>query len=219
MYSDQTTPLTDPIDERLFGMLPSRDLNIAYLPSSPDPNRTWFRSQQDYYARFGVKLKFFGLESEYDPRRTSELLECDAIHMTGGNTFQFLYWLRARGLLSELQRYVSNGGVLIGVSAGAILMTPDIATSYLCGDEDYPGVTDLAGMKLVDFAFVPHFDGSDDSKRAASRHAATFGGPVYAVSDGGGVVVDGNQVEFIGPVWQVTPTCFEPILGIHLTQR
>ena len=46
---------------------------------------------------------------------------CDAIHLTGGNTFQFSYWLRERGLDAELKRYAKAGGVLIGVSAGAIL--------------------------------------------------------------------------------------------------
>jgi hypothetical protein len=39
--------------------------------------------------------------------------------------------------------------VLIGVSAGAILMTPSVNSARLCGD---------AGLGLVDFHIWPHFD-------------------------------------------------------------
>ena len=96
---------------------------------------------------------------------------------------------------SILKEFFASGGVLIGVSAGAILMTPDTSTSSLCGDEPYPGLEDLSGLGLVDFAVVPHFDGSAKAESDLHDYASAFGGTVYAIHDGGGIVVDGESVE------------------------
>lgn len=199
LYSDQIVPETNRIDDRLFTMLPP-SATVGYLPSSPDPDRTWFQMREAYYARYGAQLKFFGLETEFEAGRNGELFDCDAIHLTGGNTFRFLYWLRERDLISGLRQYVKTGGVLIGVSAGAILMTPDTATSHLCGDEPYPGLEDLSGLGLVDFAFVPHLGSMETSEVLA--FSSSFAGSVYGVPDGSGIVVDGNEREFFGPVLQ-----------------
>jgi dipeptidase E len=187
LYSDQIPPITDPIDAAFLRWLRPGD-TIGYVPSAPDPERVWFTPRQAYYARYGLDLRFFGLEDEYDPAQRAALLACDAIHLTGGNTFRFLYWLRERGLDADLHRYALDGGVLLGVSAGAILMTPDIRTSLLCGDTLYPGLTDFTGLALVDFAVVPHVT------------EVALPGPAYAIPDGAGIVIDGDCIELFGGV-------------------
>lgn len=197
LYSDQILDITDAIDARIGEWLAGTAGRIGYLPSSPDPERSWFQAQSAYYTRLGFSLSYFGLEEEFDPSHLGDLLACHAIHMTGGNTFQFLYWLRERGMLPVLQDYSAAGGVLIGVSAGAILMTPEIGTSLLCGDVPYRGIDGGPALNLVDFAFAPHFDGSREDVKKFSH---TFPGPVYAVKDGGGIIVEGDQIEAIGPV-------------------
>jgi dipeptidase E len=188
--------LTDPIDARLFSMLPARPI-IGYLPSSPDPDRAWFRSREEYYAPHGARLNYYGLEEDFHPDHLDALFASDAIHLTGGNTFQFLYWLRRRGLLQRLRNYAEAGGVLVGVSAGAILMTPDITSSAVCGDEPYPGLDDYAGLGLVDFAVVPHHTGLEAAVRVFSM---TFPGTVYGVPDGAGIVIENGRTELIGEI-------------------
>jgi len=197
LYSDQIPGITDAIDDRIREWLVGTPGRIGYLPSSPDPERSWFQDRSAYYARLGFSLSYFGLEEEFDPSHLTDLLACDAIHMTGGNTFQFLYWLRERGMLPMLQDYVAGGRVLIGVSAGAILMTSEIGTSLLCGDVRYRGIDGGPALNLVDFAYAPHFDGS---REEVTKFSHTFPGPVYAVKDGGGIIVEDDQIEAIGPV-------------------
>jgi dipeptidase E len=206
LYSDQIAPVTDPIDRFLLEWLPRSGGTIGYIPSSPDPERAWLSALARYYDRYGLELMFFGLEDEFDASRLGALLSCDAIHLTGGNTFRFLYWLQARELMDEIRNYANSGGVLIGVSAGAILMTPDISTSALCGDVAYPGLTDTKGLALVDFAIVPHFDRSEELAAEAASYASRFKGTVYAVPDGAGIVVDGEICRIVGQV-----QAFEPI--------
>jgi len=195
-YSDLETESNSLVDERVLEWLPASG-TVGYIPSSPDRARVWFQTCADHYERYGISLKYFGLEDEYDPAKRDELLACDAIHLSGGNTYRFLYWLHTRDLFHALRKYVHEGGVLIGVSAGAILMTPDIRTSSICGDTLYPGLNDFAGLSLVDFAVVPHYDGSESMESAMAEFSRGFPGHVYPLPDGAGIIVDVNSRDFI----------------------
>jgi dipeptidase E len=199
LYSNQGSPPSGPLDARLLQFLPSRG-TVGYLPASPDRDRRFFAGFARHYERLGIALRFFGLEDEFQPGELAELLELDAIHLSGGNTFRFLHWLHTRGLFLELQMFAARGGVLIGVSAGAILMTRDIRSAAICGDAPYPALRGSAGLALVSFAVLPHFDGSEAQRAALGRLGEELGSVAYGVPDGSGIVVDGSRIELIGNV-------------------
>ncbi len=134
LYSDQMSPETDAIDGRLLRLIGKAAPRVGYIPSSSDPERFFFDQIRTYYAALGASVDvYLELDVSFSQETLPALLACDAVHLSGGNTFYFLYWLKRRAMLPVLRDYVVGGGVLIGVSAGAILMTPDISTSALCG--------------------------------------------------------------------------------------
>jgi dipeptidase E len=199
-YSNQQSRHGDAVDARLVDLLPVSRGKIGYLPAAPDPDRRWFQETERHYARFGFSLHYCGVEDEFEPTQVARFADFGALHLSGGNTFRFLYWLRERGLLGDLRRYVAAGGVLIGVSAGAILMTQDIGSAAVCGDAPYPLLEGTAGLGLVDFAVLPHFEGTLAEEAALVRLAAESGKVAYGIPDGGGIVVDGADVELVGAV-------------------
>ena len=106
-------------------------------------------------------------------------------------------------MLLPLRQYVKQGGVLIGVSAGSILMTPDISICPLYVAEPIEVETDFSALNLVDFAFAPHFgERSPDLKtlREYSREHRTV---VYACQDSGGIIVTEDNVKCVGGVVKV----------------
>lgn len=100
---------------------------------------------------------YFELDKDYHPDQLESLVSCDAIHLSGGNTYYFLYWLHKREMLESLRQYVEQGGVLIGVSTDFIMMSPDISICPLYINEAIEVDTDFSALNLVDFAFVPHY--------------------------------------------------------------
>jgi dipeptidase E len=155
---------------------------------------------QQHYRSLGTRFDLYVDETEADIRdATARLCDCDAIYLSGGNTFHFLAWLRQTPLLGALHRYANRGGMLIGASAGAILMTPTVATAALCGDERDPSNPDERALGLVRFGFWPHFRLGQEREL---RDAATgdFSWPLYACPDGAGVIVNGTRIERHGPV-------------------
>lgn len=156
-----------------------------------------------YYEALGINLSvYYEIDTNYEPEKLKELLTCDAIHLPGGNTYHFLYWLRARRLLAPLREYAANGGVLIGVSAGAILMTPEISSANLCGDTAPSGeeTTDLSALGLVDFAFLPHINQIDTAATLLQEYSRKCRRVIYGCQDGDGIIVNGEQIEYLGNI-------------------
>jgi dipeptidase E len=204
-YCDQIIPENGAIDERLLAIIRSNGpgRRIGYIPSGPEPDRRFFRERGEYYARYGLDLRIF-----YDPDEThaedaeAELFRCDAIHLVGGHTARFLARLKRSGLIASLRNWAHDGGVLIGTSAGAIIMTPTIATDALfTGDAPEDMMTEAA-LDLVPFEFFPHLDSRPTFLPELIRYSRFTSRPILACNDGDGLVVSQDRLECIGqPLW------------------
>lgn len=206
LYSDQIASVADKIDKELVTILGKSNPIIGYIPSNADPQRKYYKERQAYYSRLGMDLKvYFELDKEYHPNLLESLLSCDAIHLSGGNTYYFLHWLRKRKMLLPLRQYVKQGGVLIGVSAGSMLMSPDISICPLYVNEPMEVETDFSSLNLVDFAFAPHYRSKRMSASipALQKYSRDHQIVVYACQDSGGIVVTDDNVKCVGDVVKI----------------
>jgi dipeptidase E len=199
LYSDQQIVSNPEMDARLLELVGRGRPRIAYIPSAAHPERLYYNLKRDYYERLGADLAVY-IEPDRELSSGDEraLMACDAVHLSGGNTFLFLEWLRRRGVLSVLRAYALEGGLLVGDSAGAILMTPDVRSATLAGDVPPSSSIDLSALALVDFHFWPHCTGHSAHGSEAELLAEL---PcVYACADGAGVIVDAERIEQFGSV-------------------
>ncbi|MEO0769191.1 MAG: Type 1 glutamine amidotransferase-like domain-containing protein [Cyanobacteria bacterium J06649_4] len=199
LYSDQEIPENDQVDNRLVELIGKPDATVGYVPSQPDPQRRYFHRKKSYYSRLDLRLThYFDPETLNYEEDISALFSCDAIHLSGGNTFHFLKWLKALQLIDMLKDYVNAGGVLIGTSAGSILMTPNISTATLCGDTNNVALTDWSSLGLVNFSFWPHF--STANRAFLKSTGVTTELNLYGCPDGSGIIINDGLVELIGDV-------------------
>jgi len=201
-YSNQFEPDADEVDSRLMELIGKPHPSIGFIPSCADPDRSYFRSCQIYYGRYGATMPvYFELDVCYQPDLLESLLACDAIHLSGGNTCNFLHWLRIRQMIPHLLNFVDRGGVLIGVSAGSILMTPDISTTDFFGDKSDFGIESSAALNLVDFSFVPHIGKIPLTvlQDYSRQHQVTL----YGCHDEDGIIIDDDEIDFIGNVIKI----------------
>lgn len=195
---DQELHANEAMNERLLRLIGRPRPQIGYIPEASDPARVSFERKRNCYAEIGAELAAY-VDEESPENEWAAVLACDAIHLSGGNTFSFLYWLKERGLLPVLRRYVSDGGVLVGVSAGAILMTRSVHSAALCGDPPEARLTDYTALGLIDFHFWPHFDptcGLNDEQIALAESLPQL----HACPGGAGIIVDGDKVELFGTI-------------------
>jgi len=194
---------------------PADGVRMTYMPYASDGAAPFFRRFRRRYAAFGAKR--FACVAADDPsligdpgaRRAAvaTLRGSDVVYLAGGNTFYFLAHLRRSGLFDELARYAARGGVLAGLSAGALILTPHIGLAgYPEFDRDANdvglGPRGRRGLGLVPFEFFPHFRRSERYRRVLVAYSSRARGPVYACPDGSGIVVEGDRFTAHGEVWQ-----------------
>lgn len=206
LYSDQTAGEGAEIDACLLGLLRERrgGARIGYVASGPDPEHTFFQAGRAYYARLGLDLCLYhDLDLTRDAMDIARLFACDAIHLSGGHTGDFLMRLKRSALLAPLRDWARGGGVLIGVSAGAILMAPTIATDALFLGER-PEDVEGEALDLMPLEFFPHLDDDAAYLPALLRYSRHTRRPILACNDGDGAVVHEGRVACFGKaIWIV----------------
>jgi peptidase E len=140
--------------------------------------RGWLLGQLDLFARSVEDLR-------------SLVLGQDVVFVGGGNTASLLAVWRAHGLDRILREHWQAGGVLAGVSAGAICWFEDGVT-----DSWGPALGQLGdGLGWLPGSLCPHYDG-EEQRRPTYRRLVGSGALVagLAVDDDAALHFEGTRV-------------------------
>jgi dipeptidase E len=179
---------------------------IVFIPSANHvPDFEYDYVCETFSEQSKVDIVLFNIDRPYSIQDAEKILaSADLIYLSGGNTFYFLKSVRRNHFDRMLLKFVQRGGVLAGLSAGAILMTPNINTASFPKfdrDENTVGLRNLDALNLVNFEFFPHYSPEPEYARELRRQSKTMKHPIYGVADGAGIVIDGRQLSFYGNVW------------------
>lgn len=175
---------------------------VTFIPNSSIDGEVEFEEVVEAYYPLGVRrFLYFPLDVPFDPVLEAAALTGHIIHMGGGNTFYFLKHLRSSKFLQKLKAFVKEGGVLTGLSAGAIVMTPSIDTasfpSFDC-DVNEEHLRNFKSMNLAPFHFFPHYKASKRYDQELAQFSKTIATPLYASPDGSGIIVSDSNITFAG---------------------
>ena len=121
--------------------------------------------------------------------------ETDALLVGGGDPLYLCYWMRQSGLADLLPSLRET--VYVGVSAGSMVMTPNIGEDFVRWK---PPTGDDETLGLVDFSMFPHLDHEnmpDNSMADAEKWAASMSVPAYAIDDQTAIKVTDGAVEVV----------------------
>ncbi len=122
------------------------------------------------------------------------VLETDVLLVNGGDPLYLCYWMRQSGLADILP---SLRAVYVGLSAGSMVMTPDIGEDFVRWK---PPTGDDKTLGMVEFSIFPHLDHEalpDNSMADAERWAAGMPVPAYAIDDETAIQVVDDAVEIV----------------------
>lgn len=201
-----TTPELATILSRLVGK-PLAQINIAVINEAsavePGDKRWWFNEMQNLSEVVGGEIDVINLLA-LDIQTVEERMGfADAIYVIGGMTDYLMTVFERTGFGELLKNKLLNEKVYVGASAGSMVLGRRINTDgykdmYRKGEQDFNVNEYLA---LVDFSIFPHLNSTlwtrnrVDVIQEAAKGASY---PVYAIEDTQAVVVNGDEVSFVG---------------------
>lgn len=118
----------------------------------------------------------------------------DVLLVNGGDPLYLCYWMRQSGLADLLP---SLSTVYVGLSAGSMIMAPNIGQDFV---EWTPPTGGDETLGLIDFAIFPHVDHKmlpENTMADAERWAASMSVPGYAIDDETALKVVDGKVEVV----------------------
>ena len=192
------------LDHELIKLAGKQANQMTFIPAESYMSHLDFSEVVEQYRPQGIqRFIHFPVDNPYTEVLKNEAFSSDIIYLSGGNTFSFLKSLRKAKLMGELKEFIKRGGILTGLSAGAILMTNNIATAgfpEFDRDENDVNVKNLKALNLVNFEFFPHYRNSKRYERALLDHSKRRAVPVYGCPDGTGIVINHEKTTFIGKI-------------------
>ncbi len=176
-------PQTVEIDKEYFAALP-QSAHILYIPTAlntatfgADRLKQWFNSLIQTYL---PTASFIMLE---DDSQAINLNHFDSIYIGGGNTYKLLAYLLANGYDKAITRFIEDGKIVYGGSAGAIILGQDIRTVPEENDRNYPM---HKGLGLIgNFAIICHYD--ELTKPNLVKRSIELGYPIIALPENAGL--------------------------------
>ena len=140
-------------------------------------------------------LELTALPSIDEERWVPIVQETDVLLVNGGDPMYLRHWMQKSGL-ANLLRSLSET-VYVGLSAGSIVMAPNIGENFV-GWAPLTGGD--SGLGIVDFAMFPHLDHPDLPKNTmadAEKWAAGMTVPSYAMDDETAIRVTDGAVDVV----------------------
>ena len=124
-----------------------------------------------------------------------------AIFIGGGNTYKLLKLLKDSGAVAHIKKYLDNGGVVYGGSAGSIILGKDIdVCKYM--DENKVELKDTSGFDLLfGFSFTAHYTNKNEERtKIATDYLTKYSmrEPVIALPEEDSLYTDGKIVKIVG---------------------
>lgn len=139
----------------------------------------------------GIKGENIVIFNHEEPEKYCDL-DIDIVYVTGGNTFTGLKLIKDSEFDKEIIKYVNNGVIYIGRSAGAHIATKNIK-HVLEIDLNDIGITNYEGLGLVDGILVCHYNA--EREECYNRLIKENEYKVYSLTNQEILVYDGVEIK------------------------
>lgn len=162
-----------------------RDKRIGFIPTASvvEEHDSYVLEAYQFFQKRAKHVLSIHLD-QVDYYELKKLLSTiDVLYISGGNTFYLLQAVYNSGFDQLITDYLANGNYLIGESAGAVIMTPDISYIHVMDDNRVVESSTTKGLGLVDRPIIPHVESEYLGQAAAEILSAYAHHSFYALTD------------------------------------
>ena len=147
---------SDKLNSHILDSLPKNRKRILFIPHAMDPLHRTHQSCFDEIKGAFKTINFNRIDNLKDLSISEkEILKYGAVYIGGGNTFLLSHLFTYSGFKNKLRKLIDSGMLIIGNSAGSILLGKDISFAH---DENKVNLTDMGGLNYIkDYSVYCHF--------------------------------------------------------------
>ncbi|OIK08647.1 Type 1 glutamine amidotransferase-like domain-containing protein [Bacillus sp. MUM 13] len=167
---------------------------VLIIPFATEESKRdrWVQSAMKLFSDIGLGQISLLDESLTSIEMQQEIETSEVLYFTGGRPELLMNRLIEKNLLQTIQEF---SGMMIGVSAGALIFCKDC---LITKDDDYPETHFIKGLGLLDFSLEVHYDSSLDEELIPLSQNRD----IYAIPNGSAILYGGKITEYIHDVYQ-----------------
>ena len=152
-----------------------------------------------FFNKIGVNFDCYAALDKRMPdgEQKNAVENASCVFLMGGETLTQFEYLKRQNLIGPLMKH---GGVIIGLSAGAINM----GKRSVIANPAYPPVKIFDGIGLVDITVVPHFGGINEDYIKTEIFPLTYESAIYGMYNNAVFVVRGGIIKYSGTIYKLS---------------
>lgn len=182
------------------------EIIFSYIPSRTELGEVYFERVKKAYQKIGIKrFNYIDIDQNYRQEHDLLVLSSDVIFLAGGDDPFIIKNMIERKYDILLQKFYINGGIIIGLCAGASILS------------HYSIVSDYDGIKFENINVIPwglglnncmYYSRFDDACNLNSlkEFSNKYNQSILAASLDSIIIVDNEEIEVEGKVLLVTPS-------------
>lgn len=189
-------------DSLFFDSLP-HSANILYIPVAMATTMTKTEASFDWFSKLISSHSSSDRHLDFTMWNAGDSLPIlhnyNAIYVGGGNTYRLLMVLEKLGMLDALKKYIRNGGIYYGGSAGAVIVGKSLRTVE---EENLENYSKHDGMDLINnLSIFPHFSDSEEQKNTIRNICGNYALMIAALPENSGLILDERGISVYGNMY------------------
>lgn len=171
-------------------------ITTAAFGEAKDP--WWLKKDLELLHDCGIKnIEEYDLKDKTEKDVQKAFEGKDIVLVNGGNTFYMLYHVRKSGFGTVVKKFLKQGGLYVGISAGTILVNPTIEVAgWKNIDKNKIGLRDITALNFEPFLTFVHF--TEEYRKLVDEESKKTKYSIVALTDTQAILAKGNKFNVIG---------------------
>lgn len=189
---------TELIDKEIVKMANKEIPNFLFIGLASSFSDSYYDTMKKIYKNLGCNCAYLKKKNIINNRDIVEtkINNADIIYFCGGDTIKLVNNLKEYDLVSLLKNAYLKGTVLVGMSAGAIMLAKEGYSDSLKLRDESDRYTFVEGLNFIDIAICPHYN--DLSKKEELKEdLVNTNKKVYALANRTALKIIDDKISYL----------------------
>ena len=193
---------TDTIDKKVVELTNKANPNFLFIGLASSFSDSYYDTMKKIYKDLGCTCAYLKKKNILNNRDIVEkkISDADIIYFCGGDTIKLVNDLKEYDLVSLLKKAYDNGTILVGMSAGAIMLSKEGYSDSLKLRDEADKYTFVEGLDFIDIAICPHYSNVIGKKEELQEDLKDTDKKVYSLDNGTALISIDNNISFISSI-------------------